>query len=58
MEDRPHFEIKNGAVAHPLIAPYPGAEQAALWAYFLRGGGGMPWIFEGYASLKGYERSR
>ena len=66
MEDGPHFEIVDGAVVHPLIAPYPGlsptekaeAEQAALWAYFLRGGGGMPWHYEGHASLEGYERSR
>ncbi len=66
MEDRPHFEIIDGAVVHPLIAPHVGlsateraeAELAALWACYLRGGGGMPWYYEGYASLEGYERSR
>jgi hypothetical protein len=66
MEDRPRFEIIDGAVVHPLIAPRPGlspteraeAELAALWAYYRNGGGGMPWHYEGFASLEGYERSR
>jgi hypothetical protein len=54
MEDRPYFEIKDGAVVHPLIAPNPGtlspkekleAELGALFAYAARGGGGEPWYY-------------
>jgi hypothetical protein len=49
MEDGPKFEIKDGAVVHPLIAPLPGemsaaerleAERTAGLVYCLRGGGG------------------
>jgi hypothetical protein len=48
MEDRPKFEIVDGAVVHPLIAPLPGmsaaekaeAERSAAIMYCLRGGGG------------------
>jgi len=48
MEDRPQFEIRDGAVVHPLIAPLPGmsaaekleAERIASIMMCLRGGGG------------------
>jgi hypothetical protein len=48
MEDRPKFEIMDGAVVHPLIAPLPGmsssekleAERSASIMSCLRGGGG------------------
>jgi hypothetical protein len=53
MEDRPKFEIRDGAVVHPLIAPLPGTSAAekleaergaAIW-YCLRGGGGyLPYL--------------
>ena len=55
MEDRPKFEIVDGAVVHPLICPWPDlspseradAERARAWAYYLRGGGGDPSYFDG-----------
>jgi hypothetical protein len=58
MEDRPKFEIVDGAVVHPLIAPLPGmsaqektdAERGAAWSYYLAGGGGEPWYFGGERS--------
>jgi hypothetical protein len=52
MLDRPEFEIVDGAVVHPLIAPLPGkmsareradAERGAAWAYWFNGGAGEPW---------------
>ena len=54
-EGLPKFEIVDGAVVHPLIAPWPGLspqeraenERARAWAYYLRGGGGDPRYFEG-----------
>ncbi len=30
MEDRPHFEIKDGAVVHPLICPWPDLSPTEL----------------------------
>jgi hypothetical protein len=64
MEDRPKFEIFDGAVVHPLIAPWPGpspeeradAARGAAWAYYLRGGGGDPSYFDGWAAVR--ERGR
>jgi hypothetical protein len=64
MEDRPEFEIRDGAVVHPLTRPWPAlslqeradAERGAAWAYYLRGGGGDPSYFDGYAAVR--ERGR
>jgi hypothetical protein len=64
MEDRPKFEIEDGAVVHPLIAPWPGlspqeradVERAAACAYYLCGGGGVPSYFDGYAAVRERER--
>lgn len=64
MEDRPKFQIEDGAVIHPLIARWPGlspqeradAERGAAWSYYLRGGGGDPSYFDGYAAVR--ERGR
>jgi hypothetical protein len=33
-------------------------ELSELWAYYLNGGGGQPWYFEGYSSMEGYRLSR
>jgi len=54
MEDRPKFEIIDGAVVSPLIAPWPDlspseraeAERRALWAYYLNGGSAHPSYFD------------
>jgi hypothetical protein len=64
MEDRPKFEIEDGVVIHPLIAPWPGpspqeraeAERGRLWAYYLRGAGGDPSYFDGYTLARQRER--
>jgi hypothetical protein len=64
MEDRPHFEIWDGAVVHPLICPWPGLspkekaeiELARAWAVYLRGGGG--WAPDSYPRHADYGRER
>jgi len=58
MEDRPRFEIFDGAVVHPLITPGVSpteraeAERSAALAYYFRGGGGDLSYLDGYRTVR------
>jgi hypothetical protein len=58
MDDRPQFEIFDGAVVHPLITPGVSpaerseAERLAALAYYYSGGGGDLLYLDGYRAVR------